>query len=199
MLSLLLPLIGFAVVTLFTPGPNNMMLTTSGLNFGFRRSIPHIAGIAVGFPLMVLLVGWGLAGLFATSETLHKVLKVVGTLYLLYLAYKIGSAEPKIDEGERCAKPMSFWQAAAFQWVNPKGWIMAVSAATSFTTINGDNFREVLVIGAVFFVFGIPSSAVWCAFGMMIRRWLTASHHIRAFNIAMALALVASIVPMVME
>jgi len=199
MLSLLLPLIGFAVVTLFTPGPNNMMLTSSGLNFGLRRSIPHIAGIAVGFPVMVLLVGWGLAGLFATSEILHKVLKIVGTLYLLYLAYKIGSAEPRIDEGERRAKPMGFWQAAAFQWVNPKGWIMAVSAATSFTTMNGDNFREVLVIGAVFFLFGIPSSTVWCAFGMMIRRWLTASHHIRAFNICMALALVASIVPMVME
>ena len=199
MLTVWLPFIGFAVVTLFTPGPNNMMLTASGLNFGFRRSIPHIAGVSLGFPVMVLLVGWGLAGLFTTSVLLHQVLKVLGVLYLLYLAYKIATAPAKIDETDSRAKPMTFWQAVAFQWVNPKGWVMAVSATTTYTTMNGDNFREVMIIGLVFCIFGIQSSTVWNLFGMFIRRWLTEAHHIRAFNIVMGLALVASIAPLLAE
>jgi threonine/homoserine/homoserine lactone efflux protein len=199
MLSVWLPFIGFAVVTLFTPGPNNMMLTASGLNFGFRRSVPHIVGVSLGFSFMVLLVGWGLAGLFTTSVLLHQVLKVIGVLYLLYLAYKIATAPAQVDEGESRAKPMTFWQAVAFQWVNPKGWVMAVGATTSYTTMNGDNFKEVLIIGLIFLFFGFQSSATWNLFGLFIRRWLKDPKHIRAFNIVMGLALVASIAPLIAE
>ena len=199
MAEFLLPLITFAVVALVTPGPNNMMLTASGLNFGFRRSLPHILGICFGFPVMTLLVGWGLAGLFTTSASLHQGLKIVGAAYLVWLAWKIGSAPPTLSEGESRAQPLNFWQAAAFQWVNPKGWVMAVAAATNFTTLNGNNFREVAVIALIFFLFGFPSSAIWTGAGMVIRRWLSAPHHVRIFNIVMALALLASIVPMVGE
>jgi threonine/homoserine/homoserine lactone efflux protein len=199
MIDLLLPLTGFAVVTTVTPGPNNVLLTSSGLNFGFRRSVPHMLGICFGFPAMVVLVGWGMAGLFTTSVTLHQALKVVAALYMVYLAYRIGTAPPQIDEGEGRARPMRFWQAVAFQWVNPKAWVIAVSAATTYTTLSGDNFREVLVIALIFFVVSFPSSAIWTSFGLVIRRWLKDPKHIRALNLTMALALLASIAPMVAE
>jgi threonine/homoserine/homoserine lactone efflux protein len=187
------------VVTTVTPGPNNVLLTASGLNFGFRRSIPHMLGICFGFPVMVLIVGWGLAGLFTASVTLHRVLKIVVTLYLAYLAWRIASAPAEFKDGQSRARPMRFWQAAAFQWVNPKGWVMAVTAATSYTSLTGDNFREVLVIGLVFFVISFPSSAIWTGFGLFIRRWLKDPRHIRALNIAMGVALLASIAPLIAE
>jgi threonine/homoserine/homoserine lactone efflux protein len=199
MVDLLLPLTGFAVVTTVTPGPNNVLLTASGLNFGFRRSIPHMLGICFGFPAMVLIVGWGMAGLFTTSPTLHRALKIAGTAYLAYLAYRIATAPAEFKEGESRARPMRFWQAVAFQWVNPKGWMMAVTAATSYTTLSGDNFREVLVIGLVFFIISFPSSAIWTGFGLVIRRWLKDPRHIRALNVGMGLALLACIAPLLAE
>jgi threonine/homoserine/homoserine lactone efflux protein len=199
MIDLLLPLTGFALVTTVTPGPNNVMLTASGLNFGFRRSGPHMLGICFGFPAMVLLVGWGMAGLFTTSALLHQTLRVLGTAYLVYLAYRIATAPPVAVEGESRSRPMRFWEAVAFQWVNPKAWVMAVSAATSYTTLHGDNFREVAVIGAVFFLVSFPSAALWTSFGLVIRRWLSDPRHIRALNLAMAMALLASILPLLRE
>jgi threonine/homoserine/homoserine lactone efflux protein len=198
-MSLLYPLCLFAIVTLFTPGPNNVMLASSGMNFGFRRTLPHLLGVCLGFPILVLLVGWGLAGLFVRWQPLHHILKIAGALYLAYLAYRIATAPTSIKDADSRARPLSIWQAAAFQWVNPKGWVMAVTAATSYTTLSGDNFREVALIGAVFLLFGFPSAALWTSFGMVIRRSLSDPRHVRALNLVMAIALVASILPMIAE
>lgn len=186
----------FATVATVTPGPNNIMLTASGLNFGFRRTVPHILGISFGFPAMVVLVGWGLAGLFASSVILHQGLKFLGCAYLAYLAFRIATASPVLPEGQSKARPMRFWQAVAFQWVNPKAWVMSVSAATSYTTLAGNNFTEVAMIGGAFLLVSFPSCSLWAGFGMAIRRWLSDPLHIRLLNITMALALLASLVPM---
>jgi threonine/homoserine/homoserine lactone efflux protein len=196
MTALLIPLMTFATVATVTPGPNNLMLTSSGLNFGFRRTVPHILGISFGFPAMVVLVGWGLAGLFTSSLILHQVLKILGCAYLAYLAYRIATAPSAMPEAEGKARPMRFWQAVAFQWINPKAWVMSVSAATSYTTLAGDNFTEVAMIGGAFLLVSFPSCSLWAAFGMAIRRWLSDPLHIRLLNITMALALLASLVPM---
>jgi threonine/homoserine/homoserine lactone efflux protein len=197
--DLLLPLTGFAFVAAVTPGPNNFLLTTSGLNFGFRRTIPHLLGICFGFPLMVLLVGLGLAGLFATSVRLHQALKILGTAYLAYLAVRIALARPVLAAGDGRTRPMRFLEAAAFQWVNPKGWVMAVGADAGYTTLDGNNFVEILTITAVFFVVSFPSTALWAGFGTVMRRWLSSPRHIRVFNLVMAALLLASIAPLLRD
>ena len=199
MYELILPMTTFAAVAGITPGPNNLLLTTSGLRFGFRRTLPHLLGVCFGFPVMALVVGLGLAGLFATSTLLHKALKVIGLGYLVYLAYKIATAPPVASVDGGGARPMRFIEAAMFQWVNPKAWVAVIGAISSYTTLDGNNFAEVLVITAIFFVITFPCTATWAAFGTVMRRWLSDPYHIRIFNITMAAALLASIVPMVLE
>ena len=128
--QLLLAFVVFALATLFTPGPNNIMLMTSGLNFGFARTLPHCFGVSLGFGFMVLVVGFGLGALFAAYPVLYQVLKYVGAAYLLYLAWRIATATGV--HGDSRARPFTFFQAAAFQWVNAKGWVMAVGAVTAY-------------------------------------------------------------------
>ena len=199
MLDFILPLFGFAVVGSITPGPNNFMLASSGLNFGFRRTVPHLLGVALGFPLMVLLVGLGLAELFTASPLLHLVLKWLGVLYLAYLAFRIATAPPVAAEGKAMAKPLRFLEAVAFQWINPKAWILAVGAIATYSTMNGRDFGEIAVMAAIFLVAGMPSAILWAGFGTLVRRWLSEPGHVRAFNLTMAAALLASIVPILLE
>lgn len=125
----------FAFSSGITPGPNNIMLMTSGVNFGIRLSLPHLAGICIGFPCMVLAIGLGLSAVFQAYPLLHLIIKYVGIAYLLYLAWLIANSSSRM-EGKQTAKPLSFVQAAAFQWVNPKGWIMAVGAIATFTVMD---------------------------------------------------------------
>ena len=173
--DILLALVAFAFVTSVTPGPNNLMLMASGVNFGFRRSLPHMLGVALGFTAMVLIVGLGLAGLFRADPRAVLVLKVVSVAYMLWLAWKIAhSAAPK--QGKAGGRPLSFVQAAGFQWVNPKAWAMALVAA---------------VFGAV----NLPSVAVWVAAGQGLRRFLTRPGRLHLFNWTMAILLVASLYP----
>jgi threonine/homoserine/homoserine lactone efflux protein len=199
MYELLLPLTGFAAVTIVTPGPNNVLLTASGLNFGFRRTLPHMLGVSLGFPAMVLLVGLGLAGLFTTSTVLHHILKILGTAYLAYLAFRIATATPVLAEAETRARPMRFWEAVAFQWVNLKAWVIAVGAVTGYTTLKGNTIVEILLITAIFLLISFPCTALWAGFGVVVKRFLSDRRHVRAFNIVMALLLLASIAPLVTE
>jgi threonine/homoserine/homoserine lactone efflux protein len=199
MYDLFLPMTGFAVVSMVTPGPNNLMLTSSGLTFGFKRTIPHMLGVALGFSFMVLIVGLGLAELFTSSSLIHQILRILGTAYIAYLAYKIGTQPPVLPDGSSKARPMRFFEAAAFQWVNPKAWVMAVGAVTGYTTLKGDFFLEVLIISATYLIMSLPVLSLWVTCGTMVRRWLSEPHHIRAFNIVMALLLLASIVPLLQE
>jgi threonine/homoserine/homoserine lactone efflux protein len=182
-----------AVVTLFTPGPNNVMLMTAGLNFGLRRALPHVFGVTLGFSFMVLVVGLGLGAVFLAWPMLYTIIKYAGAAYILYLAWLIGRSH-SIREGEAPARPVSFIEACLFQWVNPKGWVMAVGAVTAYAAVAAFPLNMVLM-AVVFGVFGYASSLTWVLFGTRLRRVLAAPRAIRVFNVVMAVLLVLSLVP----
>jgi threonine/homoserine/homoserine lactone efflux protein len=192
-LDLLLAFALFAFVISITPGPNNTMVLASGVNFGFWPTIPHLLGIDLGFAVMIIAVGLGIGGLFVAFPILHTALRYGGALYLLYLAWKIASSGgPNTDGGRK--KPMTFLQAAAFQWVNPKGWIAAIGAVATYTPANGF-FINLLIVTAVFALVMGPCIALWAAAGTALRGFLSNPAYLRAFNITMALLLVASLYP----
>ncbi|MGF6553426.1 LysE family translocator [Paraburkholderia youngii] len=187
----------FALVTSITPGPNNTMLLASGVNFGFRRTLPHLSGISVGVVLLMLSVGVGLGEAFAHFPVLYTVLEVVSVAYLLYLAWKIGtSGELKLRNGER--RPMRFHEAIAFQWVNPKAWMMVLTAATTIHLSNSFGMNAV-AMAAVFYVIGFPCICVWAGFGTAMREVLSNPKRLRIFNVAMALLLVGSLYPIALK
>jgi threonine/homoserine/homoserine lactone efflux protein len=190
--DLLLPLLTFVVAMTITPGPNNIMITASGANFGFRRTIPHLMGIVIGFPVMTLAIGVGLGELFKTWPIVHTVLKYAGTAYLLYLAYRIATAA-RGGEAQSRGRPLTFLEAAAFQWANPKGWMMAVGAISAYTTVGGNPFLESLIIAATFGVIAVPAVGVWAVFGVAVGRLLRSDRALRIFNLTMAALLVASL------
>lgn len=193
--DLILALAVFALVTSVTPGPNNLMLLASGVNFGFRRSIPHMLGIGAGFTFMLVLVGFGLGQIFTAYPPLFVALKYAGGLYMLYLAWKIAHAGP-IDGGRQSGTPMTFMQAALFQWVNPKAWVMAVGAMAAYTVPAQFAF-SVLVVAATFGLVNVPSISVWTLFGTVLRRWLNDPRALKIFNWTMAGLLVLSLWPIV--
>jgi threonine/homoserine/homoserine lactone efflux protein len=194
----LIPFTLFAIAGSFTPGPNNIMLTASGANFGFRRTLPHILGICIGFPLMVAAVGIGLGRLFEVVPAIHAVLKVAGTAYLLWLAWRIATAG-SADAGDAGARPLSFIEAAAFQWVNPKAWIMATGAISTFTLAGEAILPQVLTIVGIFTVVSVPSATVWTLLGIGIARLLRSPLALRLFNIGMGALLALSVVWILFE
>jgi threonine/homoserine/homoserine lactone efflux protein len=197
-LDLLLGFALFALVTSITPGPNNTMLLASGVNFGFNRTIPHMLGITCGFFVLVVAVGFGLGAVFQTYPLLYTVLRYVGAAYLLYLAWKIAHSGPVSDSEKGEAKPISYLGAAAFQWVNPKAWIMAIGAISTYTPMQG-YFTNVIVIAAVFALINLPSVSVWAACGTLLRNLLKDRRWLRLFNWGMAALLVASLYPILLE
>jgi len=193
--AMLLALATFCFVSSITPGPNNMMLLASGANFGFRRTLPHLLGVSLGFGAMVLAIGLGVGGLFAAYPALHDVLRVVGAAYMLWLAWRIATAS-SLGEGKASARPMRFLEAVAFQWVNPKAWAMALGATTAFVA-PGAFVAGVLIVTGVFTLVNLPCVASWAGFGVVLRRFLDRPRTLRAFNVTMAVLLVASLYPMV--
>ncbi|WP_419570797.1 LysE family translocator [Rheinheimera sp.] len=189
----------FAFSATITPGPNNIMILSSGLNYGIRASMPHLFGICLGFPLMVLLVGLGFGLVFEQWPALHFYIKLAGVLYLLYLAWKIGSASPtRIESGH--AKPFGFWQAAAFQWINGKAWIMASGAVAAFISLQSLHpFGDLLQICAAFLLVAFPCVGVWLGFGAWLKQYLNQPLYRRLFNLLMALLLVGSVFPVIRE
>lgn len=187
------PLAAFAFVTSITPGPNNLMLMASGANFGFARTLPHMLGVALGFVCMAFLVGVGLAGMFQRWPGLYTVMLVAGVAYLLWLAWRIANAGVP-GEGRAGGHPMTFLQAAAFQWVNPKAWAMALTAVTVYAPEPG--WAAVLAVALVFGAVNLPSVGTWCLLGVRIRGLLSSPGRLKAFNRTMAVLLVASLVPM---
>lgn len=182
----------FAIVTTFTPGPNNLMLMTSGANVGFKRTIPHMLGVTLGFGLMLILVGVGLMGVFSAYPMAHQLLKYASLIYLLYLAVKIAMSGKA--QGTDEYKPMTFLAAASFQWVNPKGWSMALSAITLYSSAG--HWWELSLIALVFILANLPSVCFWAAAGTRLQHWLTTSLRIKSFNYLMAVLLLLSTVPM---
>jgi threonine/homoserine/homoserine lactone efflux protein len=196
--DLILSLIVFAFVGSMTPGPNNTMLLASGVNFGFSRTRAHMLGVTIGFTVMVLAVGLGIGRVFSLFPPLYTVMHVVSIAYLLWLAWRIataGSTDPIIGDE---ARPMTFIEAALFQWVNPKGWMVALSVAANYVT--PDNlWADVTVLSLVFLIISLISTSSWALFGTSLRPFLADAQAMRVFNVAMALALVASLWPIVRD
>lgn len=192
--ELLSALLLFAVATSVTPGPNNLMLMASGANYGFRRTIPHMLGISLGHLFMVVVLGLGLAQVFTTWPVAHTVLKVLSVAYMLYLAWRIATAAPP-GEAAATGRPFTFLEAAAFQWVNPKAWAMALTAISVYAP--AQTVAAVLMVGAAFAAVNLPSVSVWTALGTQVRRWLTTAGRLRRFNLGMAVLLVLSLWPVV--
>ncbi len=185
----------FALVMSITPGPNNTMLLASGVNFGFRRTLPHMAGITFGCTVMMVSIGLGLGQLFERVPSLYAALEGASVAYLLYLAWKIATSR-SLSVSNANRRPMTFLQAAAFQWVNPKAWMMAVTGVTTFRLDHG-LLMNAVSLAVAFAIVNLPSVSVWAAFGVAVRRLLSSAAVLRAFNWTMAALLVASIVPTV--
>lgn len=188
----------FATVATVTPGPNNLMLLTSGLNFGLRRSMPHFWGICLGFPVMLLAVGLGAGALFEYVPGLHLALKVLACAYLLYLAWRIAVMTPAAAATEG-GRPFSFLQAALFQWVNPKAWMICLGAVAAYTSLDRGVLGQSLLLAFIFLLVTVPCVGVWLALGHGARRLLAAPRVLWAFNVSMALLLVVSLWPTLLE
>ncbi|MCZ8259663.1 MAG: LysE family translocator [Beijerinckiaceae bacterium] len=197
-LDTLIAFLGFAFASSVTPGPNNMMLLASGVNFGLRRTLWHVAGINIGFPVMLLLSGLGLGQVFIRYPALYTALKVVGIAYMLWLAWKIARSGPVGEGGVQAGQPMTFLQAAAFQWVNPKAWAMVVGAIAAYTV--PENYTgSLVIITLVYALTGTPGSLAWAAFGAALRNFLRDPVKVRWFNLVMAILLIASLYPAVTD
>jgi threonine/homoserine/homoserine lactone efflux protein len=197
--ELFIALVSFAVVMSFTPGPNNMMLLASGVNFGLKRTIPHMLGISAGVATLLLAIGFGLHEVLQRWPFVFTVIKYAGVAYLLWLAWQIAASGPLDDgSGETKGRPMSFIEAAAFQWINPKAWVMAVGAMATYT-VEASCALTVMIVALVFAAVCGPATGTWTLFGVALRRWLQDPRANRIFNIAMALLLVASLWPIAAE
>jgi len=195
---LLIAFILFAVVMCFTPGPNNIMLLSSAVTYGFRRTLSHIVGITVGFAFMVGAVGLGLGTIFIAYPVLQTILKFAGVAYLIYLAAAIAMSGPVSADQDNRRGPMTFWGAAVFQWVNVKGWVMVIGTITSYAAIASFPFN-ILIQTAVTLVMGAASTVTWALFGTALRPLLSSERTVRAFNIVMAVLLLASLYPVFMD
>ncbi len=195
--ELITALAAFAFVSSITPGPNNLMLMASGTNFGVVRTIPHMLGVGIGFTLMIVLVGAGIIQIFDAVPVSYMILKIGSVAYLSFLAWKIATAAP-IDHsaGPKTdgAKPMSFIQAALFQWVNPKAWAMALTAVSAYTT-RAEPVVSLLMVALIFGLVNLPSVSAWTVLGSQLRRFMGDPLKLRVFNISCALLLLATLYP----
>lgn len=189
-----LALFVFAGIAAFTPGPNNTLLMASGVNFGFRRTLPMVAGITIGFPLMIALIGLGLGRVFEIYPLLYQILKYAGAAYMLYLAWKIATARRSDVEGGE-GKPIGFLQTCLFQWINPKGWIMAITALSAYT-VASHYYHGVAIVVATFVFMGITSALTWAGFGALLKGVMNDLRYFRVINVTLAVLLVLSLVPM---
>jgi threonine/homoserine/homoserine lactone efflux protein len=193
-MEIIIAIFVFSFSATITPGPNNIMILASGLNFGTFKSLPHYLGICFGFPIMVMLVGLGFGFIFESFPLVHTYIRIVGIIYLLFLSWKIATSAPNTLNAKQ-ATPFSFLQAVVFQWVNPKAWIMATSAVAAFTSGDTEILFQVLIIALTFMIVAFPSTGLWLFCGVWLKKILNSPSHQRIFNIGMALLLILSITP----
>ena len=196
--ALFIGLVGFAFASSITPGPNNLMLMASGANYGLRRTVPHMLGVNIGHAFMVFMIGIVLLRVFEAYPVLNLILKVAGGSYMVWLAWKIANAVPP-EARQVQGKPFTFFQAAAFQWVNPKAWIMGITAISVYAPDSFGVIGGAVMVAVIFCAVNLPSVTVWAWMGVQLRRWLGTTRRLRAFNVTMALLLVASLYPMLMH
>ena len=194
----LLAFLLFSIATSATPGPNNIMVSAAAANHGFRSTIPHILGIAVGLAVMLLIFGSGLAGALAADPRLHGLLRGVGAAWMLWLAAKIAFGQGRLTGGGG-RPPLSFLGAALFQWINPKAWLISLATVATYTTAEGSLYRQVILLALLFFLVSIPCVGAWAALGAGASRFLLTPRRLRLFNVVMALLLVASLVPLLRD
>ncbi len=195
--NLYIALLSFAFISVITPGLNNLMLMASGLNFGWRKSIPHMLGVGLGFPLMLLVVGLGLMQVFETYPIIRQVMTVLSIVYLLYLAWKIANAAPA-SAGAEVGKPFTLVQATAFQWVNPKAWSMAITALTVYVPVDM-GWHGAALAALTYVICGIISTNTWTLLGVQIKRFLRNNFYQRVFNCGCAIVLVLTLYPVVSD
>ncbi|MCG9580342.1 LysE family translocator [Vibrio tubiashii] len=188
----------FAISSSVTPGPNNIMVMTSGVNFGVKKTLPLLLGICVGFTIMLLLVGLGFGQLFYVFPQLDLVIKTLGTAYLLYLAWQIAQSGNVSAAGGQ-SKPLGFMRGALFQWVNGKAWVVAIGAISAFTTVGDTYMSQNLTIAMTFFVASFPCVGVWLMFGSVLRQYLQKPSYLRLFNLTMSILLAISVLPVVID
>ena len=188
----------FAAVMFFTPGPNNVMLLSSGLTFGFRRTLPHAAGVTFGFAFMIGAVGLGFGTIFIAYPVLQTILKYAGVAYLIYLAVAIAMSGPVTSDQGNGRRPMTFWGAAMFQWINVKGWVMVIGTITAYAGIARFPWNITIQV-MLSLLLGAVSCSTWALFGSALRPVLTSPWAVRAFNIVMAVLLLASLYPVFMD
>lgn len=197
-LDLIASFAAFAFVMSITPGPNNVIALASGANFGFRRSMPFFTGVSIGFPIMLAVLATGFKAVLLTAPWVFDAIRVAGVLYMLWMAWHIATADGIDSGGGERAAPVSFLQGCALQWVNPKAWTIAVGALAAYAPV--DRFwLSIAMMGALFAVIAWPSTAVWALFGQLVQRWLSTPQRLRAFNVTMALLLVASLAPILLQ
>lgn len=185
--------LGFAIAASFTPGPNNLIALSSGANFGFRKTLPHLMGVALGFGLMLFLVGLGLGALFEAVPLVYNVLQVACLVYLLLLAWKMGTSGAIGSVKDR-EKPNSLFASALFQWVNPKAWFASLTIVSTFT--DPQNYWQSMSMNSVsIMIIAAASICSWTLFGSVFQRLLSSPRRLSAFNWTMAAALVFSTVP----
>ncbi|MCL9774781.1 LysE family translocator [Vibrio methylphosphonaticus] len=194
----LLTVVLFAVSASVTPGPNNILVMTSGVNFGVKKSLPLLFGICVGFTMMLLLVGVGFSQLFERFPNLHFVIKCIGVFYLLYLAYLIASSSSSIHS-EHQNQPLSFMKGAIFQWFNAKAWVVATGAIAAFTTTGSSFLAQNIMIAITFFVVSFPCVGLWLVFGSLLKNILNSPKHRKWFNLVMSGLLILSVYPIFLE
>jgi threonine/homoserine/homoserine lactone efflux protein len=193
----LLPLLGFAFAASVTPGPNNALVAANAAANGWRATWPHMLGIGAGFALMIVLVGLGLAGVLATHPVVARAMRLASMVWLVWLAWQIATAP--VGQAAAPGLRFGFAKAVLFQWVNPKAWLLALSIAAAWVRPDAPAGPQLAVIGVVFFLVTVPSCLPWALLGHGAARLLGQGRRMRAFNIAMAVLLVASMLPIALE
>ena len=189
----------FALVSSITPGPNNLMLMASGINFGLRRTVPHMLGVSIGFAVMIAAIGLGIMQIIEAVPGSYLVITIASGLYLLYMAWKIATTDTSPAENSAASaksQPFTFMQAALFQWVNPKAWTMALTAISAYAP-KSQGWVGVAMVAGVFGIINLPSTGLWAVTGAKMRRFLSDPVRRKTFNVVAALLLVASLYPMV--
>jgi threonine/homoserine/homoserine lactone efflux protein len=194
--TMLFSIATFTLSTVLSPGPNNIMLLSSGLTFGYKKTIPHILGVALGFPFMVIIIGLGLGVVFDSYPIIFIILKYIGILYLFWMAYKIANNKSTLNTNDKF-KPFTFIQSAIFQWLNPKAWLMAITSISVFVTSANYSTKQVFIISFIYLLSGIISTNTWTLGGIMLKKFITNEKMVRIFNIIMAILLIVSVLPLI--
>ena len=186
------PLVLFGIATAFTPGPNNIMSSYSGFNFGFKKTIPLMLGVIFGWTTMLTLMASGLIIIFQKYIFLQSIIKVLGTIFLIYLAYKI--AFSSVSESEQIKKPVNFFDTFLFQFINPKGVMVAMIAVSTFIDVQNNYFRDASIVIITYFFVAVFSVSSWCLLGKYLRKFATSKNFIKKFNYTMSFLLIVCVI-----